>query len=353
MRGNEFLDKMELIDPAYVEAADANQKREKNLWRKWGAIAACLCLVVVGVTAYKSGIFQKPQNADASIDAVIEEIAYGFSLGENDAVVYFPISFDERREYGLVPEDAVGLTKENTYQITEADLGEHMGTVSSCENETMIGCDVYHFAKYPDKDSICIVDTPVGYEFYVCTWLNVKTEDIDNSDGVLATYGLPESFEKMEILSKDFTYLFTVEDASVTERIFEILSGKRNIGLEANERRFAQAWYDAYGNDDVYYSEEAGHCVYRSTPSNEELTTYTDDEGNTVVQDSTQDTSLHDKAHELWTVGERVIEITTTNGYQLTIDYFPSIRVFICADGFYELSDTDVETLNQLLQITD
>lgn len=206
---------------------------------------------------------------------------------------------------------------------------------------------------YPDKDSICIVDTPTGYEFYVCTWLNVQNDDIDNSDNVLATYGLPESFEKMEILSKDFTYLFTVEDASVTEAIFEILSGKSNIGLEANERRFAQAWYDAYGNDDVYYSEEAGHCVYRSVSSDEEPTTYTDDEGNTVMQNSTQDTSLYDKAHELWTKGERLIEITTTKGYQLTIDYFPSIQVFICSNGYYELSAADIETLSQLLQITD
>ena len=29
MKGNEFLDKMELIDPAYVEAADAKPKRRK------------------------------------------------------------------------------------------------------------------------------------------------------------------------------------------------------------------------------------------------------------------------------------------------------------------------------------
>lgn len=29
MRGNEFLDKMELIDPAYVEAADATPKKKK------------------------------------------------------------------------------------------------------------------------------------------------------------------------------------------------------------------------------------------------------------------------------------------------------------------------------------
>lgn len=49
MRGNEFLDKMGLIDPAYVEAADAKPKKKKGVWVKWGAMAACLCLVVAGV----------------------------------------------------------------------------------------------------------------------------------------------------------------------------------------------------------------------------------------------------------------------------------------------------------------
>lgn len=48
MRGNELLDKMELIDPAYVEAADARPKKKRNVWLKWGAIAACLCLVITG-----------------------------------------------------------------------------------------------------------------------------------------------------------------------------------------------------------------------------------------------------------------------------------------------------------------
>lgn len=45
MRGNELLDKMELIDPAYVEAADATPKRRKTAWGKWGTLAACFCLV--------------------------------------------------------------------------------------------------------------------------------------------------------------------------------------------------------------------------------------------------------------------------------------------------------------------
>ena len=56
MRGNEFLDKMELIDPAYVEAADTSTKTKKNksAWAKWGAMAACLGLIVASTLIFSS-----------------------------------------------------------------------------------------------------------------------------------------------------------------------------------------------------------------------------------------------------------------------------------------------------------
>lgn len=50
MRGNELLDKMELVDPAYVEAAGADGKKSRKLWLKWGTAVACLSTVIlVGV----------------------------------------------------------------------------------------------------------------------------------------------------------------------------------------------------------------------------------------------------------------------------------------------------------------
>lgn len=52
MRGNEFLDKMELTDPAYVEAADARQKRKPTVWIRWVAIAACLALMTYAVVRF-------------------------------------------------------------------------------------------------------------------------------------------------------------------------------------------------------------------------------------------------------------------------------------------------------------
>lgn len=88
MRGNELLDKMELMDPAYVEAADAEPlepempvksekpellekpeksvkiekpdkpAKKKNVWRRWGVGAACFAVAAVVVCA-GAGLFSK------------------------------------------------------------------------------------------------------------------------------------------------------------------------------------------------------------------------------------------------------------------------------------------------------
>ena len=38
----------EVNDKYYEEAANYQPKQKKRPWVKWGAIAACLCLVIVG-----------------------------------------------------------------------------------------------------------------------------------------------------------------------------------------------------------------------------------------------------------------------------------------------------------------
>lgn len=56
MRGNELLDKMELADPAYVEAADRKPLRKRRGWIPWAAAAACLCLLIAAIPVFS----QKP-----------------------------------------------------------------------------------------------------------------------------------------------------------------------------------------------------------------------------------------------------------------------------------------------------
>lgn len=56
MRGNEFLDKMELTDLKYVEAADEMPNKKRKSWAKWAAAAACLGVTVfVGALIINNG----------------------------------------------------------------------------------------------------------------------------------------------------------------------------------------------------------------------------------------------------------------------------------------------------------
>ena len=105
MRGNEFLEKMGLIAPEYIEEAEAKQKRRKNPWLKWLAAAACICIlagVVLSVDFY-----EPPQEPETSApgegppnftengikyfispyaDSVYKELPEGFVYaGETDA----------------------------------------------------------------------------------------------------------------------------------------------------------------------------------------------------------------------------------------------------------------------------
>ncbi len=51
------------VDNQFVEEAQRNTNKKKNGWLKWGAMAACICLVVVAVTTFPS-ILKPQEGAD-------------------------------------------------------------------------------------------------------------------------------------------------------------------------------------------------------------------------------------------------------------------------------------------------
>ena len=49
MNAKKFSDAMSELDSKYVdEAINYKKKAQKSVWVKWGVMAACLCLIVVG-----------------------------------------------------------------------------------------------------------------------------------------------------------------------------------------------------------------------------------------------------------------------------------------------------------------
>ena len=59
MRGQEMLDLMVDLDPAYIEAAAEKPRVRRNVWRRWGPMAACFCLLLAVISANPS-LIQKP-----------------------------------------------------------------------------------------------------------------------------------------------------------------------------------------------------------------------------------------------------------------------------------------------------
>lgn len=291
-------------------------------------------------------------------DSASKQRAYGFLL---DGAFYYPISYDERERYGLLDNpsgmgdadvegssadggssadveggsahdessaDVAGSSADNESsaewkQPAESDLGEPMGVVQGCGDESLNGCKIYHYASFPDLMSICIVAKEKEYEFYCAGGLSIPDEVGQSSDVFLSAYGMPDNVTEIEVQDQDLTKLRTITDAETIQSICAVMAGKKNIGLEENERRYEALWKDTYGNDDVYY------------------------DGESMAYKTTDDVEL---AEKLWHKGERDIRFTTEKGYQFYAVYEPQIKTFECY-GFYPVSDQEVEELNRLLEL--
>lgn len=84
MRGSELLDKLELVDLRFVEEADRAALKLNRHWIKWGAIAACVCLVFyAGMT-----LLRGPQNLAEDLPLVEVTADTGESMGFEGYMVY-------------------------------------------------------------------------------------------------------------------------------------------------------------------------------------------------------------------------------------------------------------------------
>ena len=175
MTSEKLYEVLGYINEKHINEARTYHKAKKPDWVKWGAMAACLCLIAAGAFTLSHFI-----GNDTPGTAPVVENAYGFTMEGSD-VLYLPISFSQRKTFGLIDENATGLTDENTYQITDDDLDGVMGIVGDSQDESLIGETVYHFIKFPSDDAICIIKVNGIYQFYVKEGV-AGIEEIDNPD---------------------------------------------------------------------------------------------------------------------------------------------------------------------------
>lgn len=123
MRGKDLLDKMELIAPEYIEAAEARPKKSKLSWVKWAGAAACIAAAVVGTTL----LLPKGQE---QINAELPML----SISENMSACGFE---------GYMAYDVSELVNSNPWNenFSVSTLPVYKNQVSSDDNHNMTGGD--------------------------------------------------------------------------------------------------------------------------------------------------------------------------------------------------------------------
>ena len=137
-----------------------------------------------------------PEN-QSTPNVPVTQVAHGFLM---DGKLFSPINFLERQRFGLVDPNAIGLTPENIYIITESDLGEVIGIVENSSDTSgrgnnrdvsLIGATVYHFSAFPDTYAIVIVEikneTGSTFDFFTFNGYIIDL-DGETSDVILDTY---------------------------------------------------------------------------------------------------------------------------------------------------------------------
>lgn len=184
MKKEDLFEVLENIDDQLIQRSEGEAKVKSKVIPflvKASIIATCAGFVMyvgthfyggsndvgrLGLNVEETGQMVESENATISLMP-----AYGFTMNDR---VYFPISFEERREFGLIGENDSGLTAENTYVIEQKDIGEKIGEVEASENDKIIGLSVYHFNTFPTDDRIVILENEGKFAFYVSSNINLE-----------------------------------------------------------------------------------------------------------------------------------------------------------------------------------
>lgn len=153
-RNLEFLRSINDIDDDLIASASLTPAKKiqstKRIYKKWAvsiATAAIICL-----TAGMSFFFaQKFKNQNVTRDNTIVSFAI-------NGTYYEKATLQSYMEYGLVDNDVTPRSTISIPPLSKEDLGELMGTLKISDREY----PVYHYAKYPETDSICIIELSNG-----------------------------------------------------------------------------------------------------------------------------------------------------------------------------------------------
>ena len=191
------LDAIGYVDDALVEKAESYSVK-KNTWVKWGALAACICLIVGGIflfprtedhmiviSHYETGMegsYPVPGNGMVLYETAVREAQKEYA-GED---VAFLLAFDiyENEEPVLDKQEEYQRLKSEGYPLYTAEQWTYQGKGEKVYDTVVVGCFTqaqlenfksdpgygyfFYFAKNGDGSEICmekddlITDFPIN-----------------------------------------------------------------------------------------------------------------------------------------------------------------------------------------------
>lgn len=324
MRGNDFLDKMELINPAYVEAADTMPEKKKSTWMKWGAAAACFLLaVLIGMYALRT--------KDTSSSVLLGGIAREYkdvNLTKKELSIVWPWEYKTVFEQYTTLEFNGRSFYSRGRAIDSSLLGETIG------NYDAVGFDSYTKEEYRMPAEVCringvsekqMVAVKLGGEFYVFKY-NEYTPPA-NFGEVLDDYSLAQTiiFDRFTVY-EGYTNMghYSLED---DRYIWDILNTCRDA---------------AFIKDDTFSMAERNYISF--TVTSEALGVYK--QTFYVTSDGYIKTNIFDWAY-IFEIGEdaanRILSYATENGAEAVREpytYTLAGTLVEITDGFLFVDDS-------------
>lgn len=248
MRGDSLLDKMELIDPAYVEAADEVPKRKKRGVIKWGSLAACLCLIIAVVfTVTRHSMRQQPD--PSKLAAITISPFNGGGMGFEGYMCYDISELDNGNPWS---EDmkitSLPVYQNGAYDASGAGIPKGLSEEEMMERLTLtasaLGLEVLSTRVITDGQEEKDTETvPNADPTAIHAETNGGTIDVQADGGII--YFLPdEGFALPDVYN--FTYSNTT-DAEAESVLSYLIDSYREVLGFGNPKAISSGYYNIYG----------------------------------------------------------------------------------------------------------
>lgn len=290
---------------------DLLMKGRKNMKK---ILVCTLCIVLcVGLAAVISRLDAWNISPDNQGDGQSPDRSYAIVFNGYN---FEPVGTPDFERFPALAELCEKTVTGYKFNLSAEHLGEYIGVFPASEKLGLGEGVAYHYAEYPDYDSIIIVEREGEFFLYVA--ISGALPYDATSTTVLSYYGEP--VEIRAAYSAD-------EEGIVGDElrtIIRALEGKERVAYSEIERVSFDFWYAEWGDAGVRLVD--GDLVFES---NEIRQTY--------IDFTTRDTS------NLW--------LKTDRGFNdIYIYYNPTLNYFAVDHYYYFLTDGEVEIINSILE---